>query len=210
MDDDGSGAARVTPPAATRSAQRGAAVGEPRESARPRQLVPGEWAVLGLLAEGPTHGFALSKALAPRGEIGQIWTVPRALVYRTLGLLEERGLTRATATEEGPGPARTIMSITPAGRRALKRWLAEPVVHVRDARSQLMLKLAFIDRAGRDPTPLLERQRELLRPAAEAHREAVVGLSGWPLTVELWRYECVEAVIRFTDRMLALSAADPG
>jgi PadR family transcriptional regulator AphA len=165
--------------------------------------------VLGLLAEGPTHGFALSKALASGGVIGEVWTVPRALVYRTLSVLEERGLVRATATEEGPGPARTIVSITPAGRRALEGWLGEPVVHVRDARSLLMLKLAFIDRAGRDPRPLLERQLELMRPLAEAHREAIAGLRDWQLTVELWRYECVEAVVRFTERLLLEGAAAP-
>jgi DNA-binding PadR family transcriptional regulator len=171
-----------------------------------RELVPGEWAVLGLLAERSAHGFALSKALAPGGEIGVVWTVPRALVYRTLGVLEDRGLVKATATQEGPGPVRTIVSITPAGRRAFERWLGEPVVHVRDARSLLMLKLAFIDRAGRDPRILLKRQHELLRPLADAHQEALAGLSDWQLTVELWRYECVEAVIRFTERMLATTA----
>ena len=68
-----------------------------------RGLVAGEWSVLGLLAEAPAHGFALSKALASDGEIGMIWTVPRQLVYRTLGILEQNGLVHATGTESGPG-----------------------------------------------------------------------------------------------------------
>lgn len=194
----------MTPSATSRSTSRGTA------TATPRELVPGEWAVLGLLAEGPAHGFALSKALAPGGEIGVVWTVPRALVYRTLGVLEDRGLVKATATEEGPGPVRTIVSITRAGRKALERWLGEPVVHVRDARSLLMLKLAFMDRGGRDPRLLLERQRELLRPLADSHLASLDGLNDWQFTVELWRYECVEAVLRFTERMLAETAADHG
>ncbi|HEY2160465.1 MAG TPA: PadR family transcriptional regulator [Solirubrobacteraceae bacterium] len=186
-----------------RSEVASTASGGGAESGAKRDLVPGEWAVLGLLAEGPAHGFALCKALAPGGAIGEVWSVPRALVYRTLGVLEDRELVQATATESGPGPVRTILSITPAGRALLERWLDEPVEHVRDARSLLMLKLAFIDRSGRDPRLLLERQRALMHPLAEAHRERVATLSDWPHTVELWRYECVEAVIRFTEQMLA-------
>jgi DNA-binding PadR family transcriptional regulator len=172
-----------------------------------RELVPGEWAVLGLLAEAPAHGFALSKALASGGEIGVIWTVPRQLVYRTLGVLEDNELVHSIATEAGPGPVRTIMSVTPSGRQAVRRWLTQPVAHVRDARSLLMLKLVFLERSGRDTRPLLERQRELLLPAAAAQRERAMTASGWQQTVELWRSECVDAVISFTDRALATSAS---
>jgi PadR family transcriptional regulator AphA len=173
-----------------------------------RELVPGEWAVLGLLAEHPAHGFALSKALAPGGEIGIIWTVPRQLVYRTLGMLEENDLVHVTGTEAGPGPVRRIMSVTPSGRRAVRQWLSEPVAHVRDARSLLMLKLVYLERSGRDTRSLLERQRELLLPVAAVQRERAEEAQGSQRTVELWRSECIDAVISFTERMLAASARD--
>ncbi|HWF23909.1 MAG TPA: PadR family transcriptional regulator [Solirubrobacteraceae bacterium] len=175
-----------------------------------RGLVPGEWAVLGLLAEAPVHGFVLAKALAPEGEIGMIWTVPRQLVYRTLGVLEDNGLVRAVATEAGPGPVRTIMSVTPAGQRAVERWMVEPVPHIRDARSLLMLKLVFLERSRYDVRPLLERQRELLLPALAAQRERVEEASGSRRTVELWRLECVDAVIGFAERMLGASQIEHG
>jgi DNA-binding PadR family transcriptional regulator len=173
-----------------------------------RDLVPGEWAVLGLLAEAPAHGFALSKSLAPGGEIGVIWTVSRQLVYRTLGVLEENELVHAIGTEAGPGPERTIMDLTPLGRRAVGRWLSEPVAHVRDARSLLMLKLVFLKRSERDVRPLLERQRDVLLPTAAAQRERATSADGWQQTVELWRSECIDAVISFTERMLATAAAE--
>jgi PadR family transcriptional regulator AphA len=172
--------------------------------------VPGEWAVLGLLAEAPAHGFALSKALASEGEIGMIWTVPRQLVYRTLGVLEENGFVSAVGNEAGPGPVRTIMSVTPAGRRAVERWLVEPVAHIRDARSLLMLKLVFLERSRYDVRPLLERQRELLLPALDAQRERVDAADGSRRTVEIWRLECVDAVIGFTERMLTVSQVEHG
>jgi len=48
---------------------------------RPRdELTAGEWAVLALLAEAPTHGFAIAKAMAPEGEVGKVWSVRRPLV----------------------------------------------------------------------------------------------------------------------------------
>src|SRR6201999_199226 len=116
-------------------------------------------------------GFGLAKALAPDGEIGDVWTVPRQLVYRALTKLEELELITPVAPEAGAGPVRTIVSLTPAGRRAVDRWLYEPAARVRDARSMLLLKLVFLERRGRDTRPLLERQRDLLLPAAAALRE---------------------------------------
>jgi DNA-binding PadR family transcriptional regulator len=166
-----------------------------------RDLAAGEWAVLGLLGEGPAHGFALAKALEAGGEIGEIWAVPRPLVYRALGALRDRGLIRPQSTEAGHGPNRTIMAATPAGLAQLDRWLGEPVAHVRDVRSLLLLKLAYAERSGRDTRPLLERQRDLVRPLVEAQRARSGGSA-----IELWRCECTDAVLTFTEKMLA--AAD--
>jgi DNA-binding PadR family transcriptional regulator len=173
-----------------------------------RELAPGEWAVLGLLAEAPAHGFAISKALASGGEIGEIWALPRPLVYRALGMLKDRGLVRAVVTEPGQGPNRTILTATQAGLDELDRWLEEPVVHVRDARSLLLLKLVYAERGGRDTRPLLKRQRDLLRPIVEAHRRRSADAVGWHQTIELWRSECMDSVLVFTEKLLALSSAD--
>jgi DNA-binding PadR family transcriptional regulator len=170
-----------------------------------RELAPGEWAVLGLLAEAPAHGFAISKALASGGEIGEVWSLPRPLVYRALGMLKDRGLVRSVVTEAGQGPNRTILTATQAGREELGRWLEEPVLHVRDARSLLLLKLVYAERSGRDTRPLLERQRDLLRPIVEAHRQRLSEATSWHQTIELWRSECMDAVLVFTEKLLALS-----
>ncbi|HYZ00418.1 MAG TPA: hypothetical protein VFA92_02880 [Candidatus Binatia bacterium] len=35
------------------------------------RLTTGEWAVLGLLAEHPSHGLALTKELSPHGTVGR-------------------------------------------------------------------------------------------------------------------------------------------
>lgn len=158
--------------------------------------------MLGLLAERPNHGFAISKALAAGGEIGEIWTLPRPLVYRALGMLKDRGLARPLATEAGKGPNRTILIATKAGLEALERWLEEPVAHVREVRSLLLLKLVYAERSGRDTRPLLERQREVLGPLVEAHRERIADSAGRHRTIELWRSECMDAALAFTEKML--------
>src|SRR5579884_2550097 len=48
------------------------------------QLTLAEWAILGLLGSGQRRGFALVKALAPRGEVGRIWSAPTPVVYRAI------------------------------------------------------------------------------------------------------------------------------
>jgi len=168
---------------------------------RSEQLATGEWAVLALVAEAPTHGFAIARALAPGGEVGRVWAMRRPLVYRTLEVLGERELVRAAGTEPSEsGPPRTVLEVTGEGRERVDAWLLAPVRHVRDARADLMLKLLFLDRAGSDPAPLLAAQRErfeVLAGELEGNEEA-----GFARTLALWRLENTRAAIRFVDGLL--------
>lgn len=54
----------------------------------------------------------------------------------------------------------------------MEGWLREPVEHVRDVRSQLLTKLALLDRTGADPRELLRRPREVLVPITAAGRQS--------------------------------------
>jgi DNA-binding PadR family transcriptional regulator len=161
------------------------------------ELLPGEWAVLGLVAEQPTHGYAAAQALAPDGELGQVWSLSRPLVYRSLGKLADAGLVEPAGTESAGGPQRELMTCTEAGRAALQRWLAEPVQHLRDARTVLMLKLAFLQRAGRSPERLLTAQRATFGPIIAALEQRVEEAEGFELTVARFRYETARGVDRF-------------
>jgi PadR family transcriptional regulator AphA len=149
------------------------------------QLQPSlsEYAVLGLLASRPAHGFAISKALEAGTELGRIITVRRPLVYRALDRLVEAGLAEPAHTEPGSaGPNRLVHRITPSGRTTLNRWLGKPVGHVRDMRIEFQLKLALLDRLGRSPLRLIRRQREALAPtlaALDAPSESTDSLELW-------------------------------
>ena len=169
----------------------------------PDELTSGEWAVLGLLGEEPSHGFAIARALAPEGEVGKIWSLRRPLVYRAVETLTGMGHVRPAATVPSrSGPRRTVLEATPQGKRALARWLREPVAHVRDARSLLMLKLLFLTRAGADLQPLLTAQRAHFAGLADALSAAVDEADGFDRVLLLWRLESTAAATRFVETML--------
>jgi DNA-binding PadR family transcriptional regulator len=174
---------------------------------RPEELSVGEWAVLGLLAEGPSHGFALARALAPDGEVGRVWSLRRPLVYRTIDVLRRRGLVAPVGTEDSDaGPQRVMVEATATGARRLEPWLAQPVEHVRDTRAQLMLKLLFLDRRGDDPRRLLEAQRLTFEEIAIELRGDLEGQEGFTRTLLAWRLESTSGALRFVEGLLD---ADP-
>jgi DNA-binding PadR family transcriptional regulator len=113
-----------------------------------------EWLVLGLASEGSTHGFAIARLLGHQGELGQVWRVPKPVIYRGLARLEQLGLVHTVGEQSTSlGPVRSVVEATPEGRQAAAAWLVTPVRHIRDVRSELMVKLALLDRSAVDPQP---------------------------------------------------------
>jgi DNA-binding PadR family transcriptional regulator len=156
-----------------------------------------EWAVLGVVAEQPTHGFAISKELAPEGDVGRIWTVPRPLVYRALATLERDGLLEPVGEEASDrGPTRTRIKVTRAGKAAVERWLTTPVPHVRDLRTRLLLQLRLLDRKGCDLDALASAQIEVLTPILASLEGQMQSTGGFDRLLASWRYESAQAAAR--------------
>jgi DNA-binding PadR family transcriptional regulator len=107
---------------------------------------------------------------ASGGELGRVWQLPKAVVYRAIGRLADAELLAPEVTEPGLGPQRTVYAATPRGHEAAGRWLRTPVEHVREIRSQLLLKLALLDRADQDPSDLPRRSRRARRGAPGSTR----------------------------------------
>src|ERR1700722_15459279 len=163
-----------------------------------RRLSLAEGLVLCLVGERPTYGLILAGQLAPDGSLGQVWSVPKAMVYYTLQQLELLGLIRATGEQQASrGRARSVCEITPAGRAAADAWLGTPVDHVRDVRSELMVKLALHDRAGTNSRPLVRAQLARLVPAAAALDDRLRTATGFERTLVLWRHEAMTATLQF-------------
>ena len=62
-----------------------------------------------------------------------------------------------------------------------------------------MLKLLFLDRAGRDPSPLLDAQSQSFVAQAGELEARVDEAEGFARTLALWRLENTRAAIRFVE-----------
>ena len=153
-----------------------------------------EWMVLGLLAEQPSHGFAVARLLAPDGEVGRVWAASRPLTYRAIDQLAADGLIVPIRREAGHGPQRTVHEVTATGTDALATWLRTPVPRFRDVRAILLAKLLLLERAGQSPRRLLTAQRRAFAPLLAGVRAAPVTDS-----VSRWRRTQAEAIAAFLE-----------
>ena len=170
--------------------------------------VPGmsltDWIVLAVIAEEPRHGFSVARELAPDAPIGQVWTVRRPLVYRSLEYLASDGLVEESRTEPGTqGPHRTVYRATRTGKTRLARWLDEPVDHPRDVRSELLVKFVLRARRGEPLTPVAVRQLELFAPVADGLARAARRATGADRVVARWRLESTRAITRTLEAIVA-------
>jgi tRNA-Thr(GGU) m(6)t(6)A37 methyltransferase TsaA len=169
-----------------------------------------EWAALGLLCERPAHGWAIAQELDPSGSIGAVYACTRALTYRALAQLRESRLAEVRGTSPSDsGPARTTLGPTRRGRSAFTRWRESPVVHVRDLRSELMLKLLFHERAELDPGPLLGLQASVLARIERALDGRLASTSGFERTLALWRLSACRGALSFVDALRDSRTAEP-
>ena len=176
----------------------------PEDDARfPQQrLSLTEWLVLCVVAEKPAHGFAIAAQLSPRSALGAVWHVAKSQVYRSLERLMELGLVREAGREHSrTGPVRQLCEVTVDGQRLARAWLRQPAWHGRDARSELMMKLALLDRAGTDASGLVRAQRDRLAVIAGALDERLDAAEGMERTVIMWRREQLSAAMRFLDAL---------
>jgi DNA-binding PadR family transcriptional regulator len=171
-------------------------------------LTLAEWAVLGALGPRYAHGFALVKALAPHGPFGRIWSVPTPVVYRAINDLRAEGLIEIIGAEPSDaGPTRTLLGVTPDGKRQLDRWLATPVEHMREMRSELLLKLAVLAHLNRKPDRLVKAQLRRFAPVVAALEARAEAEAGFDATLAAWRVESARSTMRFLQGLAERPAA---
>lgn len=82
--------------------------------------------LLGLLKEGPKHGYEIKKTIA---EVLSIFTnVDSRSIYYPLRSLEKKGLVAKKPGRKGKRPAKFIYKITSDGQRVFERLLHENLV----------------------------------------------------------------------------------
>jgi len=151
-----------------------------------------KFAILGLLAQRPRHGYDLKRAF--EAMLGHTWQVNIGQIYGTLARLERDGLIACEEVPQDLLPNRKVCRLTPAGERALQDWLARPEPPPLRVRVDFYLKLLVARRAGSesvcdliwqqrqtllqslaDLTPLLadpDEERRLLAEGLQTHLEA--------------------------------------
>lgn len=104
-------------------------------------LTTTSYAILGFLAVRPWTTYELAQQM--QRTLNRAWPRARSKLYEEPKKLVAHGL--ATATEETVGKrARTVYTITPAGRRALAEWLRTPSDPMA-LESEQLVKLFFAD-----------------------------------------------------------------
>jgi molybdopterin-binding protein len=157
-----------------------------------------EHVCLSLIIQGLSHGWAVGTILAPDGELGRIWSLSRPLTYRAIDGLVDKGLVTRRGQTTGHGRDRRVLAPTARGRRLSGRWLDTPVQHLRDVRTELLVKLALRHRAGLDNEVLLATQHHLFEPTIDILTSTHDGDD----LVDVWRRESARAVRRFLDQAL--------
>lgn len=165
-----------------------------------------EYALLGLLREGPCHGYRLAAAFAQDGHLGPILRLKMSQMYAYLHKLERLGWLVPRDETSGALRPRRVFALTAAGECAFDSWLAEPVAATRDIRLDFLLKLAFaIERDRAFAADLVARQRvataarlERLRIQATAPRDDSLSLRHLALS---HRVSQTEATLAWLDEL---------
>lgn len=169
-------------------------------------LTTTSYAILGLLAIRPWTTYELARQMGRA--LGLFWPRAESGLYEEPKKLVAHGLARASSETVGKRP-KTVYSITPAGRRALRAWLptasAGPVLEF-----EALVKVFFAEHASKDD---LLATVHGVQEWAEAR--AVTGLAicreylegkgsfperlPWLILAGRFLYEFEEAVIRWVE-----------
>ena len=138
------------------------------------------YGLLGLLEDGPRHGYDLKQSY------DRLFSPAKPLkfgqVYATLGRLERDGLVASVSEEPGKGPDRKVFAITTSGVTDLEEWLKAPEPVEPYIRSVLFGKVLLALLSGRAADRVLQEQRgahearmrDLTRLKAESDIQTVV------------------------------------
>jgi DNA-binding PadR family transcriptional regulator len=157
-------------------------------SVETRDLTDAELLLLGLVAEMPRHGYQIEQELERRGM--REWTqIGFSSVYYVLEKLEKAALVRS---KEPAGPkAKKTVSITAAGRRALKARTLTALRDYRPTYSSVLLGMIHWPILGREEA-LAALQARGGRVEAELGRLAGIQVDQQPLP------DFVEALFDFS------------
>lgn len=153
---------------------------------------------LALIVNGAEHGWAVVQQLQPATPLGRIWSLSRALTYRSIEHLIELKYIRRRGVSAGKGADRRLIHATSLGREIARQWLETPVEHLREVRTELLLKLELRTQGKKSNVVFIRRQQKTFAPVI-ATLEARARSSRAP--VDLWRSESAKSVDVFLHKL---------
>ena len=128
-------------------------------------------AILVSLLDRPQSGYDLAKRFDQT--VGYFWKASHQQIYLELHKLAEAGCIRGEKVEQESRPNRIVYAITPPGRDALDRWVAQPT-EPPSVKEELLVKLFALGTVGVDAVlPEVERRLAFHRERL-GHYEAVM------------------------------------
>jgi PadR family transcriptional regulator AphA len=145
--------------------------------------------LLGLLTEGPAHGYLLGKRL--REKLGPAWEINSGQVSRDLMRLEHEGLVRPVTREAARHGRKREVELTESGVVALDRWLAGEAAGVRVSSPEFLAKvnLGGAERCEESLAHVTSYEMDCVKRLEELrdHRDSV---RIWPPTAERLLKRC--------------------
>lgn len=160
-----------------------------------RPLLAGEYAVLGLLAQEPRHGYELARILEDPA-LADVCTVEQSLLYAYLRNLERRELVEWEEVRVGSRPPRKTYTLSERGWAAFREWVHRPVERMREVRAEFLLKVYFLAEA--DPVAqrrLVQRQIDATAAYLDRARTASADSSGFARLVAESKRSAAEATL---------------
>jgi len=126
-----------------------------------------EYALLGLMADRPAHGYELHQRLVE--VLGQVWRLSLSQTYNILKRLEAQGFIEPAQPENDSLPARRPFRLTEAGLRRFEAWLGSTSgCSVRLVRVEFTTRLYFARQRGPEQVErLVEAQTAATRLCLE-------------------------------------------
>jgi PadR family transcriptional regulator, regulatory protein AphA len=102
-----------------------------------------EYALLGLLAILPDHGYNLYQRLET--DLGQVWHISLSQTYNILNRLQSQGFVGEILQDQEKRPSRRQFHLSPAGLQRFQTWLDTPTHDsVRAIRVEFTTRLYFV------------------------------------------------------------------
>lgn len=165
-----------------------------------------EFALLGFLNEGPSHGYELHKRLTQTDGIGMIWGVKLSNTYAQLDKLEHKGLIKGAIQPGGHYPSRMEYCLTETGKELFMQWLFQLVNHPRDFRQEFMVRMYFLSKV--EPNKMDAVVRAQLAEcekwaAAIKNKEIALSLEGsFPNIIYEFRLAQVQSMVNWMKLLL--------